>query len=212
MGYYLKIFIDFPRRFWTKNVDYILRTDDRRGYFPVIQPIGSVIGCPNMILMTVVDSLVIRISTQSEEKTKDDIMNVLREFYGNNIPEPKEILIPTWYNDPLYRGMFSNTHFGLTKQHKDDLAQPDGNLYFSGEAISQDFSGYLEGAYCTGLDVTNLILQKKNLTASSSTLPDCSFMPSKKEERGYSVTPSSGNMNRAMICLIVIIMYVGSLL
>ena len=125
MGYYLKIFIDFPRRFWTKNVDYILQTDDERGYFLVIQPIGSVIGCPNMILMTVVDSLAIRISTQSEEKTKAEIMTVLREFYGNKIPEPKEILIPTWYNDPLYRGMFSNTHFGLTKQHKDDLAQPE---------------------------------------------------------------------------------------
>ena len=212
MGYYLKIFIDFPRRFWTKNVDYILRTDDERGYFPVIQPIGSVIGCPNMILMTVVDSLAIRISTQSEQDTKDDIMKVLREFYGNKIPEPKEILIPTWYNDPLYRGMFSNTHFGLTKQHKDNLAQPDGNLYFSGEAISQDYSGYLEGAYCTGLDVTKLILQKKNLTASSSTLPDCSFMPSKKEERGYSVTPSGGNRNRAIICLIAVIVYAGSLL
>ena len=200
MGYYLKIFIDFPECFWTKNVDYILRTDDERGYFSVIQPIGSVIdGRPNMMLMTVVDSLAVRISTQSKEKTKAEVMTVLKNFYGKNIPEPKEILIPTWFNDPLYRGMFSNTHFGLTKLHKDDLAQPDGNLYFSGEAISQDFSGYLEGAYCTGLDVTKLILQKKNLIAShsSSTLPNCSFMPSINKVRGAS---SGGNRNGAIIC------------
>ena len=174
MGYYLKIFIEFPSRFWDDNVDYILRAGEERGYFPVIQPIGESIGNPNVMFMTVVSSLAERVTTQNVNTTIDEIMAVLRDLYGNDIPEPIDILVPDWITNPLYRGMYTNVQIGVRNVCKDIVAQPEGNLYFSGEALSQTVSGTTIGAYCTGLNVSEVILNREGLNNDQSSLPGCS--------------------------------------
>ena len=65
MGYYLKIFLQFNSPFWNTNVDYILRTDNQKGYYPVLSPIGQFLpGSPGVLVLIVVESEAYRLSYQ----------------------------------------------------------------------------------------------------------------------------------------------------
>ncbi len=196
MGYYMKIFVEFPSRFWNDNVDFILTAGTERGYYPVIQPIGKSIGNPNVMFMTVVDTLAEQVATQNINTTKAEIMAVLRDLYGNDIPDPIDIIVPDWITNPLYRGMYSDVKIGVRNVFKDILGQPDGNLFFSGEAISRSLSGNTIGAYCTGLDVSEVILNREGLTSTNMSLPVCSF------------GSSGGNTEKAMLSVILVCLIV----
>ena len=193
MALYLKIFVNFTQPFWNRNIDYILRTDKCRGRYPFMQPVGiQYPGSPNILTFTVVDSEAKRLSLLNPNKTKEEIMKVLREWYGNNISNATDILVPSWYNDPLYRGMYTNAHLGFTKANQINLGQPEGNLYFSGEGTSISFNGYMHGGYCSGLTTADAILKAEGMSGSRSTLPAC---------------PSAGAAERATITAIFLVMH-----
>ena len=174
MALYLKIFVNFTEAFWNRDVHYIFRTDKHRGRYPVIEPVGVLYpGSPNILMVTVVDSEAKRISRQNSKTTKEEIMKVLREWYGNDIPNATDILVPSWYNDPLYRGMYTNAHLGLTKENQINLGQPEDNLYFSGEGTSIHYHGYMHGGYCSGLATAGTILKAEGMSESASNLPAC---------------------------------------
>ena len=78
-------------------------------------------------------------------------MDILREMHGNDIPEPEDILIPSWISDPLYRGMFSNAAPGVTEEMYEEAASPVGKLYFSGEGMCKLYFGTVVGGYVSGL-------------------------------------------------------------
>ena len=66
----------------------------------------------------------------------------MRAMFPNvTIPEPTAFLFPRWYNDPLYRGSFSNWPASLVPQHHTNLRAPLGRLWFAGEALSEKYFG-----------------------------------------------------------------------
>ena len=201
MAHYLKIFLRFNESFWNTDVDYILRVDEERGRFPIIQPVGALFpGSPAIILVTVVDSEAVRLSLQDPEETKEEIMVVLREVYGARIPNATDILIPKWYTDPLYRGSYTSTPFGLTQENRINLAQPEGNLYISGEGVSFEYNGYIHGAYCQGLITAKHILEVEGRSQSMSSLPSCPSAPSPAAKAVVKM-----NIEIAVLILIVMI-------
>ena len=173
MAYYLKIFVSFPTTFWNPNVEYIIRSDTQRGRYPVIQPLNLLPGNPNIILITVTGNEAVRISNQNINATKSEIMEVLREVYGDHIPEPDDILVPTWINDPLYRGMYSNTSFGMTIEDQQRFGEPEGNLFLSGEANIVGYNGFVHSGYCSGMEASGAILQATGRPSNRSNLPRC---------------------------------------
>lgn len=80
-------------------------------------------------------------------------MNVLREMYGDDIPEPEDIVVPRWNIDPLYRGSYSNWPLGVLDDHHENLRQPvgEGRVMFTGEAMSPEAFGYVQGAWSEGI-------------------------------------------------------------
>jgi len=73
-------------------------------------------------------------------------------MYGDDIPEPLDILIPRWDQDPLFRGSYSNWPLGELDQNHDNLRQPVGEnkVFFTGEAYSKEMFGYVQGAWEEG--------------------------------------------------------------
>ena len=67
------------------------------------------------------------------------------------IPEPEDILVTNWKNDPLYFGSAPNKAIGATDKTYDLLAAPVGRLFFSGDGIDKVYSGQLHGAYYSGV-------------------------------------------------------------
>ena len=70
-----------------------------------------------------------------------------------------------WSKDPFTRGAYSEPVVGMTPQDFSNLAENLGRLYFAGEATSEDWYGYMQGAYLTGKKqgqkIADDFLQKK---------------------------------------------------
>ena len=179
MGLYLKIFVKFPRAFWETDAHYIYFTNQKRGYYPVIQPIGAALSGepkPPIMLMTVTGEEAKRLSALTKDQVKNEILTVLRERYGNgNVPDitVDDIEYYDWLTDEFFLGMFSNNPTTLTRDDKKNLAEPEGRLYFSGEANSIAHGGTIHGAYCSGIDTATDILRKKGINEDKSSIPKC---------------------------------------
>ncbi|XP_078696523.1 uncharacterized protein LOC144924814 [Branchiostoma floridae x Branchiostoma belcheri] len=161
MGQYCKIFLKFPRKFWDDN-EYILYAGSLWPQYAMWQNLeaeGFFPNGTNILLVTAAASEVQRVELQSDEATKQEVMAVLRNMYGNNIPEPESILVPRWLTNPLFFGAYSNWPVHVSARDFEKLAAPVGRLYFGGEATHPRYNGYVQGGYLSGIDQANAILK-----------------------------------------------------
>ncbi|KNZ78885.1 Polyamine oxidase [Termitomyces sp. J132] len=164
MGTYTKIYLQFPQKFWF-DTEFALYADSERGRYPVWQSLDKEGFLPGsgIILVTVTGDYSERIEALSDTEVKEETMSVLRTMYPNiTIPEPLDFKFHRWFNDPLYRGSFSNWPPSFVSQHHDNLRANVGRLYFAGEATSQNYYGYLHGAYFEGRDIANVVAKCVN--------------------------------------------------
>lgn len=155
MGIYTKIFFQFPpdKIFWDETSQYLLYAHPQRGYHPIFQPldIPGFLPGSGIFFATVVTDQSRVVEEQSDELTKSQIQAVLREMFGaDKIPEPLDFMYPRWGKTPWAYGSYSNWPPGLTLESHQNLRAPTDRLWFAGEATSQEFYGYLHGAYFEG--------------------------------------------------------------
>ena len=62
-----------------------------------------------------------------------------------------------WSQDPFTQGSYSERVVGFTSEDLTKLGKNLGRLYFGGEATSEDWYGYMQGAYLTGEQKGKLI-------------------------------------------------------
>ncbi|KAI9461925.1 amine oxidase [Lactarius psammicola] len=152
MATYTKIFLQFPQKFWF-DTQFALYADSERGRYPVWQSLdldGFVPGS-GVIFATVTGDYSKRIEAMTDAQVQSEVMEVLRAMYPKvAIPEPTAFLFPRWSSDPLYRGSYSTWSASFVPQHPLNLRAPLGRLWFSGEAMSEKYFGYLHGAYFEG--------------------------------------------------------------
>lgn len=157
MAVYQKTFLLFERQFWRDDQFQVYADPDQRGRYPLWQNLnapgffnGSSQGY--VYFVTHVDQEARRIGSLDDEDVKAEAMFKLKEMYGDDIPEPLDILIPRWDQDPLFRGSYSNWPLGELDQHHDNLRQPVGEnkVFFTGEAYSKEMFGYVQGAWEEG--------------------------------------------------------------
>ncbi|XP_039117607.1 LOW QUALITY PROTEIN: polyamine oxidase 1-like [Dioscorea cayenensis subsp. rotundata] len=161
MAVYTKIFVKFPKTFWpTENgTEFFLYASKRRGYYPIWQQLEKQYPGANVLLVTVTDEESRRIEQQSNAATKAEIMNVLRDMFGKNIPEATDILVPRWWSDRFYKGTFSNWPIGVNRYEYDQIRAPVDRVYFTGEHTSESYNGYVHGAYLAGIDSANMMIK-----------------------------------------------------
>ena len=161
MADYIKIFLKFAYTFWDKK-QYILYASERRGYYPVWQDLDIDGGVPeagtNILIVTVTGEEATRVQYQSNEETQAEIMTVLRNVYGQKIPDPIAFNYPRWHHDPLFYGCYSNNPIGISHEDYVALNSNVSRLYFAGEATNELYNGYVHGAYFSGLNRANKML------------------------------------------------------
>ncbi|XP_078677567.1 uncharacterized protein LOC144914052 [Branchiostoma floridae x Branchiostoma belcheri] len=159
MALYTTIYLKFPSKFWDDD-EYIVYVGDRRGYYTVWQNMeaeGLFSAGTNIILVTLIGEEARRVEAQSDEATQAEIMAVLRVMYGPGIPEPEDILVPRWEQDPLFRGSFANWGVGIDDEVLRKLQAPvAGRLFFAGDGTGVHY-GYLQGAFFEGARVAGAI-------------------------------------------------------
>ena len=159
MGTYTKIFLQFPpdQVFWNRSVElFLYASPTQRGYYPVFQSLDhdSFLPGSGILFVTVVTDQSYIVESQSDETTKQQVLQVLREMFGTDaVPDPIDFMYPRWSSMPWAYGSFSNWPPGFTIEDHDDLRGNMGRVWFAGEATSRKYYGYLHGAYFEGRDV-----------------------------------------------------------
>ena len=88
MVHYTKIFLKFPTKFWD-DTEFILHVSEQRtGHFPHFQDLDrpGLFNGSKMLLATVTGDVALRIEAQDSSQTLDEVMQVLRNMYGDGIP------------------------------------------------------------------------------------------------------------------------------
>lgn len=163
---YTKIFLKFPYTFWDDE-EYIYLAFKHRGYYPAWQNLQADSRLPkgtNILLLTVTEEEAVRLEYQSLNRTKREIMSVLRKIYGNDIPDVMGIYASQWGKDDLFCGCWSNVPVGMSSQDYKMLQKNVQTVYFSGEATHELYNGYLQGGYLTGIDRANDIVHSLKRT------------------------------------------------
>ncbi|KAI9795104.1 MAG: hypothetical protein M1816_000126 [Peltula sp. TS41687] len=163
IGTYTKIYIQFPadKVFWDKNTQFFLYADpNTRGRYPLFQNLDSPGFFPGsgILFVTVTDTEAYRVENQSDDKTKAEVLAVLRTMFGKDkVPDPIDFLVPRWTSTPWAYGSYSNWPPGVTIEQHQNLRANVGKLWFAGEATSVPYFGFLQGAYTEGQTAANAI-------------------------------------------------------
>ncbi|KAE8388448.1 amine oxidase [Aspergillus alliaceus] len=156
MGTYTKIFLQFDEAFWPSNTSHFLyASPTTRGFYPIFQSLSSDGFLPgsNILFVTVVGEQAYRVERQSDEKTKAEVLAVLREMFPDkHVPEPTAFVYPRWNNEPWAYGSYSNWPVGTTLEMHQNLRANVDRLWFAGEATSASYFGFLHGAWYEGRD------------------------------------------------------------
>eukprot|EP00794_Sanderia_malayensis_P016722 gene16722-18416_t len=161
MATYTKIFVKFPRRFWD-NKQFIFYASKTRGYYPVWQSLDAnerFDNVTNTLLVTVTENESERIESLTKEDVMEEIMNILRTLYGDNIPYPTDIVIPKWNKNALFYGSYSYLPKNVVHEDFVALRASVGPMHFAGEALHEVYQGYLHGAYFEGINKANDVIQ-----------------------------------------------------
>lgn len=157
MAYHSVVISVFSERFWNES-EFVYHIHPDRGYFANIQILPESRGF-NATVLHITDTLVSRLAGVSDEALKQEVTQLHRNIYGDNVPEPSRILHMPWLNNSLFLGSFPNILPGGTAEFK-ELSKPEEGMYFAGDGVHAKYSGFAHGAFLSGIDAANAIEQR----------------------------------------------------
>ncbi|KAJ3011743.1 hypothetical protein HKX48_006681 [Thoreauomyces humboldtii] len=164
---YTKIFLNFPSVFWDANgPEFTLYSDPNvRGRYIYwmnlkASPYKAYFNPKtNIFFVTIADDEARRVEALTDEQVLDEIDVVLKSMFGPSTPRATEIFVPRWHSDPLFRGTFTNWPIGEVTAEFLNLRAPIGNVWFTGEHTSEQYFGYVHGAWLAGGDTGSAVAQ-----------------------------------------------------
>ncbi|GLA65421.1 hypothetical protein AtubIFM54640_007173 [Aspergillus tubingensis] len=159
IGTYTKIFLKFKSSFWDKKQFLMWADPHVRGNYPVFQPldIPGLYKDSNILVATVTGERSYRVESQTNEETKQELLEVLKHMYGERVSELEEIYYPRWSTEDWSYGSYSYWPPSTSLQEHQNLRANVDSVFFAGEATSQEFFGYLHGAYYEGKHVAEFL-------------------------------------------------------
>lgn len=151
MGLLNKVFFRFDKVFWPKNIDWHEYLSPQAGRWVEWVSFAKT-GAPILLGFNAADRAR-ELEKWSDQAIIDDGMQVLREMFGNSIPQPVATQITRWAQDPYAYGSYSFNAVGSTNQDRKALASTvAGRLLWAGEATSSLYPGTVHGAYLSGVE------------------------------------------------------------
>ncbi|XP_023004527.1 polyamine oxidase 1-like [Cucurbita maxima] len=159
---YTKIFLKFPYKFWPcgPGKEFFIYAHETRGYYTFWQNMENAYPGSNILVVTITNGESKRIEAQSDEETLSESMEVLRDMFGPDIPDAIDILVPRWWSNRFQRGSYSNYPITSDCQVIQNIKEPIGRIFFTGEHTSERFNGYVHGGYLAGIDTSNTLLEE----------------------------------------------------
>ena len=154
-----KFLLTWDTAFWD-DVQYICYTPEIKDKFNYFVNVNKIHPNVNALMTFAYTNYARQTETMSDAQIIDEIMRHLRDIYGNNIPNPTNIVRTKWQSNPNSFGAYSYTAVGTEMQHFDDLAQEINNkLFFAGEHTHIDYFSTAHGAYLSGIREADKIIE-----------------------------------------------------
>lgn len=154
-----KFLLTWDTAFWD-DVQYIAYTpnvQDKFNYFVNVKKFHPSV---NALMTFAYADAGRQTETMTDAQVIDEIMAHLKDIYGNNIPNPTNLLRTKWASNENTFGAYSYTAKETEMRHFDDLAEEVGNkLFFAGEHTSIDYYSNAHGAYLSGMREADKIIK-----------------------------------------------------
>ena len=147
MGLLQKHWLLFDEVFWDDDVIWILSVNEQNWECMNFVYTGK----PILLCFTMGEYAKYQESL-SDSVITSDIMNVLRNTYGQNIPDPIDVYFTKWASDKFSYGAYSFTAVGNRPETYYEISAPvDDLIYFAGEHTHENYPATIHGAYLSGL-------------------------------------------------------------
>ena len=149
MGCLNKLYLRFPEAFWpeTQGFSYMGPTPGAWSDWLNLNAVQ-----PEPVLLVFHSGTIAReLEHWSDEEHTDGAMTVLRQMFGNSIPDPDGVQVTRWAQGPFSLGSYSCLRPGSNQSIIQTLRAPIGDrIFFAGEATSLEYPSTVHGAYLSG--------------------------------------------------------------
>jgi monoamine oxidase len=156
MGNLHKTFLEFFENFWdeTQTIDIVHGGARWKEFINLSKETGR----PILLALNGGEA-----ATQALRMSNDEIANetfaVLRGAY-RDATRPLRVTTTTWEDDPYARGSYSIVPVGGSLEMYDDLAKPQGRVYFAGEHTNSSYPATVHGAYLSGVRTAKSLIRR----------------------------------------------------
>ena len=167
MNAFEKVFLRFPKRFWDEGVYAIRRQGPAGEWWHSWYDLTRLHGEPT--LLTFAAGPCARATREWDDaRIAESAMAGLRELYGEGIPDPVDVTVTRWQDDPFSRGSYAFMMVGARTEEHDQIATPlgGGRLHLAGEATWTDDPATVTAALESGRRAAERILGRELPVAS----------------------------------------------
>lgn len=165
MAHFAPILIKWPSDFWSVSGTetprwYVFNDADNYGHFPIAFNLDHSDLLPGSLVwrMDVVSDFAKQIQQQSLEETTSQIVEHLGRYF-DDVPEPQDITIGDWSENPYVRGAYMFWPPSTTlKLQKEMQSAIDEVLFFCGEHTYPSENGYVHTAFWSGITAAEEVL------------------------------------------------------
>lgn len=153
-----KFLLTWNTAFWD-DVQYISYTPEIRDKFNYFVNVKKFNPSVNALMTFAYADYARQTETMTDAQITNEIMVHLKDIYGNNIPNPTNLLRTKWQTNENSFGAYSYTAVGTEMRHFDDLAEEvNDKLFFAGEHTEIDYFSTAHGAYLSGIREADKII------------------------------------------------------
>ncbi len=159
MGNVNKFLFIWEKPFWDTNIQYIGYTPETKGKFNYLMNMMKFLPTTNGLMTFAFGDYATVTETMSDTQIISEVMAQLKTIYGNNIPNPTNILRTKWGQNINTFGAYSFATNGTTSADFDTMAiEINNKLFFAGEHTERDYRGTVHGAYLSGIREADKII------------------------------------------------------
>jgi monoamine oxidase len=153
-----KFLLTWNTAFWD-DVQYISYTPQIKDKFNYFVNVKKFTPSVNALMTFAYADYARQTETMTDAQIITEIMAHLKDIYGNNIPNPTNMLRTKWQTNDNAFGAYSYTAVGTEMRHFDDLAEEvNDKLFFGGEHTEIDYFSTAHGAYLSGIREADKII------------------------------------------------------
>ena len=150
MGTVNKFLCVWDSAFWNTDLQYIGYTPDTKGKFNYFLNVNKFTSA-NALMTFAFGDYSEQTENMSDAEVIEEIMEHLKSIYGNDIPNPTNMLRTKWVSNEFSFGSYSFAAKGTRSSAFDILAESvNEKLFFAGEHTSRDYRGTVHGAFLSG--------------------------------------------------------------